>query len=207
LFAIAGDNLLDGFRHEKETSYSHELDFRADVGIVQNILGASYYHGRASNFDSYHFYTAGFTDSDISPPVFVDKDWGIFDQATVNVTSALRLVAGVRYSHESQTYSGDNLYICPIDTTFAQMLASEFLPGCSAVLQTPSAGAWHAATWKAGIEYDLADQVSSYATVTTGFKSGGLNVGATVVPTFAPEKVTNYELGRRFSTKTTGTFK
>jgi iron complex outermembrane recepter protein len=50
--------------------------------------------------------------------------------------------------------------------------------------------------WKAGLEYDFSDHTSSYATATTGFKSGGINIGFSYpLPNFAPEKVTNYEIG------------
>jgi iron complex outermembrane recepter protein len=193
-FVLAGAP-LDGIRHDKSNSYSHEIDFNINDGPVDNLFGGSYFHGRSTNFDAYHFYSLGYTDSDIAPPAFVDADWGVFDQATVKVTDAFRIIGGVRYSHETQTYSGDNLYLCPLSTTFAQMLDSQFLPGCSAAYQTPSAGTWHAVTWKAGVEYDLSQHTSGYTTVTTGFKSGGLNVGIAVAPTFAPEKITNYETG------------
>jgi iron complex outermembrane receptor protein len=50
-------------------------------------------------------------------------------------------------------------------------------------------------SWKAGLDYDLTDQTLSYLTVTTGFKSGGLNPGIDTVPSFKPEQVRNYELG------------
>jgi iron complex outermembrane receptor protein len=54
-------------------------------------------------------------------------------------------------------------------------------------------------TWKAGIDYDVTKENLLYATVSTGFKSGGLNnlpadVGLT---TYAPEEITAYELGSK----------
>jgi iron complex outermembrane receptor protein len=53
-------------------------------------------------------------------------------------------------------------------------------------------------TWKVALAYDWSSQTSSYVTVSTGFKSGGLNLGVDLDPIFAsyrPETVTNYEVG------------
>lgn len=55
-------------------------------------------------------------------------------------------------------------------------------------------------TWKAGTEYQITDRNLVYASVSTGFRSGGFNAGlaaAQSAPTFDPEKVTAYEVGSK----------
>ncbi|CAN5513572.1 TonB-dependent receptor [soil metagenome] len=55
-------------------------------------------------------------------------------------------------------------------------------------------------TWKVGAEYKLTEQNLIYATVSTGFRSGGFNGGlaaAQSAPTFNPEKVKAYEVGSK----------
>lgn len=56
-------------------------------------------------------------------------------------------------------------------------------------------------TWSAMLGYDFSDDISSYARVATGYRSGGLNsqdpvvTGTRTLPAFGPESVTSYELG------------
>jgi iron complex outermembrane recepter protein len=53
---------------------------------------------------------------------------------------------------------------------------------------------YHSTTYKVGVEYDVAEQSLAYASVSTGFKSGGFS---SMPPpnTFKPEKVTAFEAG------------
>jgi iron complex outermembrane recepter protein len=56
------------------------------------------------------------------------------------------------------------------------------------------------ATWRVGVDYQIADENLLYASVSTGFRSGGFNSGqgpAALQPTFAPEKVTAFEIGSK----------
>jgi iron complex outermembrane receptor protein len=51
-------------------------------------------------------------------------------------------------------------------------------------------------TWHAGIDYDLTPDSLLFAAVSTGYKAGGFNIGAAPANTpYAPESLTNYELG------------
>jgi iron complex outermembrane receptor protein len=49
-------------------------------------------------------------------------------------------------------------------------------------------------TWRAGAQYQFSANNNAYATVSTGFKSGGVSLSK-CRDTFEPEKVTSYELG------------
>lgn len=55
-------------------------------------------------------------------------------------------------------------------------------------------------TWRAGLDYQLTDDNLMYASVSTGFRSGGFNSGqgpAALQPTFNPETVMAYEIGSK----------
>lgn len=55
-------------------------------------------------------------------------------------------------------------------------------------------------TWRLGIDYDISEDNLLYASVSTGFRSGGFNSGqgpAALQPTFAPETVTAFEVGSK----------
>jgi iron complex outermembrane recepter protein len=55
-------------------------------------------------------------------------------------------------------------------------------------------------TYRAGLDYQVSDDSLLYASVSTGFRSGGFNSGqntAALQPTFEPEKVLAFELGSK----------
>lgn len=63
---------------------------------------------------------------------------------------------------------------------------------------TNAEGSWNNASWRLGVEYSAASNSMIYASVSTGFKSGG--VTTVQLPTgqfddFAPEDLTAYEVG------------
>ncbi len=56
------------------------------------------------------------------------------------------------------------------------------------------------ATWRLAVDYDLTPENLLYASVSTGFRSGGFNSGqgpAALQPTFDPEEVTAFEVGSK----------
>jgi iron complex outermembrane receptor protein len=109
------------------------------------------------------------------------KSYAAFGQATLSVTDALRLIAGARYT-------SDHLDIQGINTDLATPAAPA----------TPWSGngTFTKPTWKAGIEYDLAEHHMAYFTAATGFKSGGFNQEP-APNAYQPETLTAFDLGLR----------
>jgi len=115
-----------------------------------------------------------------------DRSIAAFGDVTVPLTDQFRLRAGVRYTNEKKDASGTidtgatGIFAAPTEYNTASESDSKF-------------------TWKAGADFDVTSKNLLYATVSTGFKSGGLNnlpadVGVT---TYAPETVTAFELGSK----------
>jgi iron complex outermembrane receptor protein len=119
-------------------------------------------------------------------------NYAAFGQADVNVSSALRLIVGARYTHEEQ----DLLF------TRARIPGTLAFPGAgplaAPINDTISNGAL---TWRLGAQYDVAPEVMLYATATRGFKGGGYNALPEITQSrrVRPEIPTNFEIGLKGS--------
>lgn len=200
---VVGDATFDGLREFPDTAYSHELDIRTDVGRLRNITGATYFHQVSGGHDDYHLYSADTLFGVTNTELVTNKAWGIFDQATFGLTDNLRLIGGIRYSSETESLNEVDFHFCSPLAPYLNVSLYEIFgllsngPGCAASPQAPISGQWSNVSWKGGVEYNASDRTSTYATVTTGFKSGGVNPGleAAGQGTYKPEQVTNYEIG------------
>ncbi|KRG63729.1 hypothetical protein ABB26_11000 [Stenotrophomonas humi] len=107
--------------------------------------------------------------------------YAVYAQGDYRFTDQLTLTLGGRYSYENKDFS-------------VVALKADGSPNFSRALQR----SWNRPDWKALLSYDFTDNVMGYASVTTGFKSGGFNgrgtTPATVVPVDA-ETLRAYEAG------------
>ncbi len=170
------------------------------------ILGGYYSHDTMS--ESYKFfmdesygYILGINQIDTRYKQTTKSAAG-FAHAEYQFTDQLKLVAGVRYTHERRTWtsctydSGDGTYAWSWNNILVPFLVvPNGLPdpgldtpgACSIYNDVPgsvgygtlspfndkiSANKW---MWKAGLNYSPTDDVLLYATVSKGFKSGGFN--------------------------------
>jgi iron complex outermembrane receptor protein len=102
----------------------------------------------------------------------------------------LRIIGGVRYSVESKKF-GFADYADGVPGTF------DFTTPYSVTAGEP----WfHSLTYRAGVEFTPDRNSTYYATVSTGFESGGVNDtgGSPTIPSsYAPQTVTAYEIGSK----------
>lgn len=109
-----------------------------------------------------------------------------FGQLTYDLTPALRLIAGGRFTREDR-----------------KQLTSSVSGGLPGVVDPPLGAPFRGDltfekfTWKAGVEFDAGPASLVYANVATGFKSGGFFVAAPPDNTFAPETLTAYTIGAK----------
>jgi iron complex outermembrane receptor protein len=106
------------------------------------------------------------------------------------VPDQLRIIGGVRYSEESKKFA------------FADYADGD--PGTynfhTPYSQTAGDPSFSSTTWRAGLEYTPTHHNMVYATVSTGFESGGVNDtgGSPSIPSsYAPQTVTAYEVGTK----------
>jgi iron complex outermembrane receptor protein len=144
----------------------------------QWIVGLYYLHTLASEiYEQYKFTIPGYTGNTNS--VYNTLSYAGYAQGSYDLTEALRLTAGIRYTEDQKTGGGyDYLGNAPI------------VGGTKDFFRT---------TYHASLDYKLSNDVFLYASYSTGFRSGGYNAGlpASIPATFAPESVTAYEIGAK----------
>jgi iron complex outermembrane receptor protein len=113
-----------------------------------------------------------------------------FVHGVFNLTDALRLTAGLRYTDDEKTYFFRRLN--PFDTSQPSYTAQSAINGAE--------GSFTGDRWdyRINLSYDITADVMAYGQVSTGYRGGGVNprpfVSQQVVP-FEPETLTAYEGG------------
>jgi iron complex outermembrane receptor protein len=166
---------LGGFYSKQKTTYYT----RQDIGyIVQGTPGAP---GAALQFIG-------------NDPVKADSK-AVFGTVILHPTDALTLTGGLRYTKESKDYTFSRR---DYDGGPVSGLAAAF--GLGALDGLTSRYRGDKIDYRASIDYRLSPQILAYATISTGFKGGGVsarpfNATQALQGTFKPETLTNYEIG------------
>jgi iron complex outermembrane receptor protein len=119
-----------------------------------------------------------------------DTQYAGFGEATWKVTDAWTAVGGIRYFTE--TLNGVQTQTHPFGG----------FPGAPNLVPiVDPEQKFNKVTWKFNTSYKFNDQLLAYATVSTGFRSGGLNAVSEPfepIPTsYAPDSLTNFEVGAK----------
>jgi iron complex outermembrane receptor protein len=113
-----------------------------------------------------------------------------FGEATWKITDGWTAVAGVRYFTES--LQGVQTQTHPF---------GGFPPGPTLVPLPDPNETFSKVTWKANLSYKFSDSLLGYGTVSTGFRSGGLNAISEpfepIPAAYSPDSLTNFELGAK----------
>jgi iron complex outermembrane recepter protein len=191
------------------TNYSHELQLQS-VGARELDWQLGLYYAAEDNsmrfdipiFNGTQQGTVGWQGSFIQPKETV-KSTAAFGQATWNLADSLHLTGGVRYTHDRRTNEGGNGYTWNYDPAVPQVPLSGSIdptvPGQGYNPSNPSNDGrytGHKVTGLARIGYDIDRNNMVYASVSTGFKSGGLQDGG---KTYGDETLINYEIGTKSS--------
>jgi iron complex outermembrane receptor protein len=125
------------------------------------------------------------------------SSYAAFGEGTYSLTSKLRLTAGLRYTDESKAQTGSSLltqYVIPQGPFLPPAPLPPFAQNTSFAVTGRLNNS--NASGRVGAEYDLTNANLLYATVSTGFKAGGLNPD--VAPnTYKPEALTAYTFGAK----------
>ncbi|TDW59949.1 iron complex outermembrane receptor protein [Novosphingobium sp. PhB55] len=127
------------------------------------------------------------------------RSTGIYAQGTYELTQALKLTAGLRYTWDRQTASVSNKeYFFPapnVPEVSCTYPSSE--PTCE--IAPPKAKS-SAPTWLVDLEYKPAETVMLYAKYSRGYRAGGVFPNSpSNYRIFDPEKVDAYEIGAKTS--------
>ena len=149
---------------------SHELRLSSNGSGALKAQGGLYYFRE----ESHQLYVFRGLQALKQPPYYVfphgptiARSRAAFGQLTYSLTPALRATAGARYTEDEKSRVGS--------TNFQQ--APVFNPATDLKLLNKAAVQGHQTTWKLGAEYDIAPAAMAYASLATGYKSGGFNDG------------------------------
>jgi iron complex outermembrane recepter protein len=187
---------VDQLRLEDHDQVSQELQLTSAASQrVQWILGAYFFD--EDNFIRNEYFLP-FTDALFGLPDdptccslelngrTETRAYALFGEATVGLTDRLDIVLGGRYSDEKR--GGANLVVfrdAPLTifdnvAQFDDESFSSFTP-------------------KAGLNFELSDEVFLYTSASRGFKSGGFNPGSYQNEPFDPEEIWAYEVGAKLT--------
>lgn len=143
-----------------------------------------------------------------TPDVFIRNETldadaiALFGEGTFRVTDALGLTAGYRWTRDDKT-------LLAIADGPIRSRDRGFVPGPDdppPPTQASGSSEWTSNTWRVSVQYDWSDNVMTYFSASTGFRSGGFNnemdlkhgpqANYGILP-FDPEEVDAYELGLR----------
>jgi len=203
-FTTGANHQEDNTVWSKYNSYSHELTLQsAGKQNLDWILGLYYAaEDNGIRFDipimnGTQQGSVGWQGSFIQPKETVDSK-AIFGQATFNVGDALHLTAGLRHTKDDRKNIGGRGWFWAYNAAVPQ------IPLNPAIDPTLPANGYSAGnindahytgsktTYLARASYDLSKDVMAYASVSTGYKSGGSGDGGLH---YGPETLTNYEAG------------
>lgn len=162
---------------ENWRQFSQELQLIGETGKLSYILGAYYLNDRVP-YAGYVFETPPFG-TFLPYGAAKTNAYAAFAQATYAFTPELKLTVGGRYGYERR-------------------FRSEFVDNYGALQGPilPDRVSFSKFTPKATLDYQPSNDVTLYATVAQGFKSGGFLISAAQGP-IEPETVWDYEAGAK----------
>lgn len=180
---------IDTTVSERANTFTQELDLDGKAGPVDWVAGLYYMRDRDAQ-TSFFAFPLGY--APLPPGFFLRFDTPVdatdayagFGDVTWGLTDRFRVIGGVRYSvdHLLAVHQND------VGTLSPEQSLIDVCPLERDDLQ------WGSLTWRGGAQYDIASHSQVYATVSNGFKSGGVNLSG-CANTFNPETITSYEAG------------
>lgn len=193
---------VDDAEHDKQTSLEARIGNSSDK--LKWVLGGYYFDEDQGNLPGSPLQAVrqGIS-GQTSAFKLLTRSYAAFGQATYSLTDALRFTGGLRYTYERKALNGLLLNYAfpspPGSTTCAP--GTVFDPGtvqppafCRRNIPLGGRLTYNNLTYKVGVEFDVAPRSMAYATLSTGFKSGGF-FNAPAPNTFRPEKLTSLEAG------------
>jgi iron complex outermembrane recepter protein len=181
------------------THYSQEIQLLSPTSSrVQWIVGLYGYHERAG------YYPTGLQTDILLEPLLgpgswleeIDgivntTSWAVFSQATLPLSTALRLTIGGRFSE-------DRKELVSSSTDFVQIVGGSAVPPVLMRTLYPDREAnWTNFSPKITLDYKIADTMF-YATWSQGYKPGVFNIVAPTAPgPVNPEKLNSFEIGTK----------
>lgn len=119
-----------------------------------------------------------------------NTNYAVFGEATFNVTDDFRLLAGARWTHDDLSYDHNRV---------SSATATNSPPGIRVPYASFGDHSEDGYSGRAGVQFDITDDITSYATYSRGYKGPAYNVyfnmQAIDTPVLDPEESDSYEVG------------
>jgi iron complex outermembrane receptor protein len=208
--------------HSKGHQFSQELQSLFDYSSLKGVVGLFYFKEGVDDRLIVPFAappplvaSGAIPGSQDYQEAFIDNDnWAAFTQWTYNITDALSLTAGARYTEESKGIRILSFTTTPLGAPV--VIPSTYNtpgiagPGLNILLQ-PFKNDYNSTTGSASVQYQFTPAFMTYVSWSQGFKSGGFNQRYIIAPpgnvpvSFYEENADTYELG--FKSEFGGSFR
>ncbi len=228
---VKNRNASGGFpiiNDQRDVQYSTEARFAGKISMLDYTLGIFYYHEDARLRSGSVTFNRSIN---FAAPTNVDTEsYAPFARLTLHLGDQLRLVGGVRYTHDAKKFFAHGITIAescnagftcpnailipsvvyPTQLPFNYPTAESTSPLVPVVVPGPTPNTTLArtdvffnnrlttgkVTWRGAAEFDVAPASLLYASVETGFRSGGFSTGVGY-ETYRPEYITAYTIGSK----------
>ncbi len=195
---------LDNELNHHAFSSEVRLNFKAGDGLVEGTVGAFYLKQKGTYTARVDLnYVTPVIDFIHGPDATPSNTKAVFATATVHPTDAMSITGGIRYTKDRKDYtylrsnpngSVPNGFNCFV----ANGVFSE--PNCilSGLYNITGVFKGNRTDWRLVADYRFSPEFLAYASVSTGFKGGGVNPRPFVSDqalAFNPETLTTYEVG------------
>ena len=182
---------------------SEEVNVNADLGPLQLVAGAYYFHENdrePADVLLPLFGPTGFTH--FQRPTLEDDSYAFFAQGEYHITDQLSAIVGLRWTRDSKDYKITDFWTFdggpnPAIDILAPKLVG--IPGFSDPFAIDATRNAQALTPKFGLNYKPTEDMLIYASITRGFKTGGFDFGASgpiqQATGYGPEFLWSYEVG------------
>jgi iron complex outermembrane receptor protein len=166
---------------DNENQVSQEFDLKAHYSAFDAIGGLYYFHEN----DDFSVSSKTLGPLTHATPRIPSDSYAAFAQGVYHVLPTVNLTLGYRYTLEDKH----------LDQNFMRTIGGIELPGFPFLGSTTRH--FTGRTPKFGIDWQVSPDAMLYASATRGYKSGGINYGATTVAaeSFNPESIWSYETG------------
>ena len=198
---------LDNELRHHAWSSELRLNFNAMDHLIEGTVGGYYLHQKGTYTARVDLnYVSPVIDFLHGPDLTPSTTKALFGTVTIHPTDALSLTGGVRYTKDSKDYtyfrsnpdsSIPNPALCFANPPGGSIVA---YPNCLLAGLYNITGSFRGTRWdwRGVINYRFSPEFMAYASVSTGFKGGGVNprpfVSDQKLP-FNPETLTTYEVG------------
>ena len=198
-FATAHDgsplNGETGYNELYGHSFQEEDRINGTIGPVDFTVGGFYFTQKNTNRNRIDLGYIGFPFDFISYEVADSTSYAGFVHTVTHITDRLNLTAGIRKSHEKKSQ-----LLARLNSADGGLTGSPIFPELLPTNGYPPIVTFRASpfVYRVSLDYQWTDNIMTYATISTGYKNGGVSPRFFFVSHIQPfgiEKMTNYETG------------